>query len=130
MKHLNSYETLLVWQKAHLLALEIYKSTKNFPKEELFGITSQLRRGALSIPTNIAEGYARRNDNVFKTFLDIAYGSLVETKYLLGFSHAINYLDANDFQRLSALAEEVGVLVWKFEETIEQRRTSPGIRSQ
>ena len=112
------------------MALEIYKTTEPFPKEEVFGVTSQLRRAALSIPTNIAEGYARRNNNILKTFLDIAYGSLIETKYLLKFANEVGYLANPDFVRLTNLCEEVGGLLWKFQESVEQRRTSSAIRDQ
>ena len=108
------YENLLVWQKANDLAIAVYKETKKFPKEEIFGLTSQLRRAALSVPTNIAEGYARRNDKVFKIFLDQAYGSLVETKYLIGFSFNVGYLSKKQFEVLDNQCEEIGRLIWGF----------------
>ena len=108
------YENLLVWQKSNELAIAVYNETKKFPKEEIFGITSQLRRAALSVPTNIAEGYARRNDKVLKVFLDQAYGSLVETKYLVGFSFNVGYLNQKKFEILSNLCHEVARLLWGF----------------
>ena len=83
MVYISSFEKIKAWQKAHLLVLEIYRATKTFPKEEAFGLTSQLRRAAISVPTNIAEGYARQNQKVFGIFLDTAYASLVEVKYLM-----------------------------------------------
>lgn len=114
----SKYESLLVWQKSHELAIRIYKTTLTFPKEEAFGLTSQLRRAALSVPTNIAEGYARQNSNVFRNFLDIAYGSLVETKYLIKFSTEIGLLNQGQHLELASLTEEVGALLWKFNLTV------------
>lgn len=112
------YQSWPVWQKAHQLALEIYKVTKKFPKEEIFGIISQLRRAGLSIPTNIVEGYARKNNRVFITFLDTAYGSLAEVEYLLLFSKEVGYLNDKDFDNLISLAKESGGLLWKFKEQV------------
>ena len=80
------HETLIVFQKADELAFRIYKLTETFPKTETFGITSQLRRAALSVPTNIVEGYARRSKKELMQFINIALGSLAETGYLLSFS--------------------------------------------
>ena len=114
----SKYESLFAWQKSHELAIKIYKSTATFPKEEVFGITSQLRRASLSVPTNIAEGYARQNSNIFRNFLDIAYGSLVETKYLLKFSVEVGLLDQETAVELTSLAEETGAILWKLNLTV------------
>lgn len=76
----KQYKKLLVWEKANELACKIYQETKQFPKEELYGITSQLRRAAVSIPTNIVEGSGRQNRKEFKQFVNIALGSLAETE--------------------------------------------------
>ena len=117
----STYESLIAWQKANELALAVYKNTKIFPKDELFGLTSQIRRASLSVPTNIAEGYARKNSKVLKTFLDIAYGSLVETNYLLGFSSDIGYLSPQTYQKLAVLCDDVGALIWKFTESVVRK---------
>ena len=85
------YKRLIVWHKADELAYGIYMATKNFPKEESYGITSQLRRAALSVPTNIVEGYGRQGQKEFKYFVNIALGSLAEVKYLMDFSTRLNY---------------------------------------
>lgn len=114
------YENLLVWQKANDLAIAVYKNTKKFPKEEMFGLTSQLRSAALSVPTNIAEEYARRSDKVLRVFLDQAYGSLVETRYLIEFSFSVGYLNKASFEALDNLCHEVGRLLWGFISTIEK----------
>lgn len=109
-----TYKDLIVWQKADVLALNIYMATKKFPKEELYGITSQLRRAALSVPTNIVEGYARKGDKELARFVNIAVGSLAETEYLLAFSLRLGYLEAKDFEHLDILRNEVGKLLWTF----------------
>lgn len=93
---------------AHL----IYQATRKFPKEELYGTISQLRRSALSVMLNYVEGYARARDKVHKNFLEISYGSLQESKYLLDFSHKEKYLPENDYALLFKLAEEIGAMLW------------------
>jgi len=123
------YENLLVWQKANDLAIAVYKGTKNFPKAEIFGLTSQIHRAALSVPTNIAEGYARRNDKVLRVFLDQAYGSLIETKYLVEFSFNVGYLNKGDFEALDRLCHEVGRLLWGFISTIEKGGEAKAVNS-
>lgn len=90
----------------------VYKCTKSFPKEELYGITSQLRRAALSVILNYIEGYARRKGKVHKNFLEISYGSLKESKYLLHFSLVEGYLSKFDYDKAISLAEEIGAMLW------------------
>jgi len=80
---MQRFTDLKVWQRSHSLALAIYRLTKSFPSDEKFGLTSQLRRAAVSIPTNIAEGSKRKHNPEFARFLNIAEGSLAETEYLL-----------------------------------------------
>lgn len=93
---------------AHL----IYRLTKNFPKEELYGITSQLRRAALSVILNYVEGYARGRDRVHKNFLEVSYGSLKESKYLLHFALVEKYLLQSDYKMAIRLAEDIGAMLW------------------
>jgi four helix bundle protein len=112
------YKNLIVWQKADRLAYSIYLKTKEFPKKEIYGLTSQLRRSALSIPVNIVEGYAREGKNELKHFLSIALGSLAETEYLLEFSYRLGYFEECDYQELKDLRQEVGNLLWKFFKSI------------
>jgi len=90
----------------------IYKITKDFPKEEIYGATSQLKRAALSVILNYIEGYARGRDKVHKNFLEISYGSLKESKYLLHFSLVENYLSKADYERAVILAEDIGAMLW------------------
>jgi len=96
-----------VWQKAHLLAFAVYKTTMNFPKEELYGLTSQIRRACISIPANIAEGCGKDGDNEFGRFLQIAQGSASELDYHLLLSRELNFLTENDYDALSRQVEEV-----------------------
>lgn len=108
------YKKLIVWHKADELAYQVYIATKKFPKAEFYGITSQLRRAVLSIPTNIVEGYARQGKKELRQFVNIALGSLAEANYLLDFSSRLKYLDTDQHRRLHDLAQEVGRLLWKF----------------
>ncbi|TRZ80360.1 four helix bundle protein [bacterium] len=90
----------------------VYKITKNFPKEEIYGTTSQLRRAALSVILNYIEGYARKRQKVYKNFLEISYGSLKESKYLIYFSLKENYLNKEDYQKANKLSDEIGAMLW------------------
>lgn len=90
----------------------VYKITKNFPKEELYGVTSQLRRAALSVILNYIEGHARHKGKIYKNFLSIAYGSLKETKYLLHFSLIENYLDKDNYRKAIKMADDIGAMLW------------------
>jgi len=109
-----TYKDLKVWQKADKLVIEIYKITKSFPKEEIYGLTSQLRRAALSIPTNIVEGYTRKGDKELSRFISIAIGSMAETEYLLDLSKRLGYMKENEFKNVEVLRDEVGKLLWTF----------------
>lgn len=110
------YDNLIVFRKADELALHIYNLTEFFPKKELYGITSQLRRAALSVPTNIVEGYARKSKKELKHFLNIALGSHAETRYLFHFSNRLGYHTHAD--QIDSLIEEVGKLLWGFYRTL------------
>ncbi len=88
----------------------VYKISRNFPKEELYGLTSQLRRTALSIILNYIEGYARHKRLVLINFLEVSYGSLKECKYLLRFALDENYLSRQDYRTAIELAEEIGAM--------------------
>lgn len=110
----KGYKKLVVWQKADELAYQIYLATKSFPKEEIYGIISQLRRAALSVPLNIVEGYGRQGKKELKQFINVALGSLAEIEYLLDFSLKLKYLNQKDYKKLQDLRQEVGNLLWKF----------------
>jgi four helix bundle protein len=115
----QDFRRLGVWQKSHLLALEVYRSTASFPKEERFGLTSQLRSCSLSVPTNIAEGCGRKGNRELAQFLNIAAGSAFETDYLLIFAHDIGYLHPADFFRLTELNTEVKRMLFSLIHSVE-----------
>ena len=108
-----NYKDLIVFQKADELAFQVYKLTEKFPKAEMFGLISQIRRAAVSVPTNIVEGYARKSKKELMQFIGIALGSHAETEYLFSFSKKRGYHQADTFQTESLLAE-VGRLLWSF----------------
>lgn len=114
----SGYKKLVVWQKADQLAYDVYIKTKNFPKEELYGITSQLRRAALSIPTNLLEGAGRQGKRELKQFVNIALGSVNETEYLLDFCLKLSYLSQEAHKSLQTLRQEVSNLLWKLHQSL------------
>jgi len=96
-----------VWEKAHLLTLDIYRSSRTFPRDEVYGLTSQMRRASASIGANIAEGSCRKGDPEFGRFLHIAMGSASELEYHLLLAHDLEILRSPDYQRLSEQVVEV-----------------------
>lgn len=111
---MQNFEKLIVWQKADDLAFQVYQLTKGFPDREMYGITAQLRRAALSIPTNIAEGSGRQTKAETRRFVVIAMGSLAETNYLLHFSQRLGLISDADRIICDGLKHEVGALLWLF----------------
>jgi len=105
------YQELIVWQKAMNLAEEVYKVSRSFPREEIYGLTSQLRRAAVSIPSNVAEGQGRRTTQSFLNHLSIAYGSLLELETQLLIATRLSYLTNGKCQEVLQLAAEVGRLL-------------------
>ncbi len=104
----QSYRDLLTWRKAMQLVTNIYRATRGFPREELYGLTNQLRRAAVSIPSNIAEGQARHSKKEFHHFLSTARGSLVEVETQLMIANTLGYLTEERAASLIAEAGEVG----------------------
>lgn len=104
---MKDFRTLQVWQKAHSFTLLVYRITKNFPSEERFGISSQMRRSSSSIPTNIAEGCGRDTNRDFQRFLQIAYGSANEVDYQIILSADLNYVSPEARQELSSNIAEL-----------------------
>lgn len=105
---MNTFKNLKVWEKAHCLVLETYKVTKYFPSEEKFGLVSQIRRAASSIPTNLAEGSKRKSKKDFAHFVNVAEGSLEETKYTLFLSYELNYLNKDELDKLNEMCDDIG----------------------
>ncbi|MBI2591561.1 MAG: four helix bundle protein [Candidatus Brennerbacteria bacterium] len=111
MDYIAGYKNLNVWKKADELVLSVYKLTKIFPKNECFGLVSQMRRCAISIPANIVEGYGRRTNKDKSQFLFIARGSLNELEYYLDLSFKLEYIDSVNYQKNLSLRNDVGKLL-------------------
>ena len=108
---IKSYRELIVWQKAMDLVEDVYKKTKGFPREELYGLTSQLRRAVVSVPSNIAEGQGRSSTKEFLHHLSIAYGSLCEVGTQILIAHRLGFLETRDVEVLDRVCSEVGRLI-------------------
>lgn len=106
MEKTNSFIDLVMWQKSHDFVLESYKVTENYPKSELFGLVSQLRRAAISIPANIAEGYKRKGKIEKLRFFNISQGSLEECRYYLILSKDLNYINNEQYLFLMKKLED------------------------
>lgn len=115
MRDFKKYD---VWQLSHSITLEIYKITSNFPKEELYGLTSQIRRAVASIPTNISEGCGRNSDKEFNQFLNIALGSANETEYLLILSKDLKYISEDLFSDLESKINTIKSKIFKLKEKL------------
>ncbi len=123
---MRDYKKYDIWKLSHLLTLEVYKITESFPKEEIFGLTSQIRRASSSIGINIVEGCGRGSDVDFKRFLRNASGSAFEVEYILLLSKDLNYISEEKFLELSPKAEElkmkISKLILKIEEDISKKK--------
>ena len=95
---MKDFRSLKVWEKSHALILAIYKATEGFPKQELYSLTNQIQRAAVSIPANIAEGCGKDSDAELKRYFTIAMGSASELEYLLLLAHDLGYLQENIYQ--------------------------------
>ncbi len=104
---MQSFRSLKVWQKSHSLTLGVYAATKCFPREEVYGLTSQLRRSAVSIPSNLAEGCGRGGDKDFRRFVGVAMGSASELEYQLFLACELGYVDDKVYERLVEDVEQV-----------------------
>lgn len=104
---MRDFRKLQVWEKAHALTLAVYRATAGFPRDELYGLTSQIRRATSSIPANIAEGCGRNGENEFRHFLEIAMGSASELEYHLLLAHDLNFMNEADYSILAPQVIEV-----------------------
>lgn len=111
---MRDFKKLQVWQKSHLLTLEIYKTTSLFPKDELYGLVSQMRRSSSSIPTNIAEGCGRESNIELNRFLTIAKGSASELEYQLLLAKDLNYIDSVTFLSLDEKINEIRKMIYGY----------------
>src|SRR6266566_1113624 len=104
---MQSFRNLRVWEKAHHLTLDVYSSTKTFPREEIYGLTSQMRRASASIGANIAEGCCRKGDTDMNRFLQMAMGSASELEYHCVLARDLEFLKNGNYERLTAKVIEV-----------------------
>jgi four helix bundle protein len=117
----GNYQDLAVWNKSHQLVLNVYKVTKTFPHEELYGLTSQIRRAALSIPTNIAEGSGRGGDKEFARFCQISYGSINELEYHFLVALDLGFIDSATYQPLQQALIKIRRMLAKLIATLQQK---------
>lgn len=108
---MRSYKELIAYQKAYQLALEVYRATENYPKEEIYGLVSQMRRASVSVPCNIAEGYRRGHRKEYIQFLHIAQGSCSELETLLALSKDLGFIKEQPFLDLYELEEDISKLL-------------------
>lgn len=104
---MKDYKNFTVWQKSHQLTLDVYTTLQSFPKEEMFGLVSQMKRSSSSIPTNIAEGCGRNTDKDFARFLIIAFGSANELEYQFILSKGLNFINSETSEKLLFQIEEI-----------------------
>jgi four helix bundle protein len=107
------HKRFVAWQECHKLVLAVYRATESFPKHELYGLTSQLRRAAFSAAANLVEGAARKGRNEFRHFLDMSLGSLAEVEYGNEVALALNYLKAESYAVLESQQRKAQFLTWK-----------------
>lgn len=119
---MKGFRDLQVWEKAHLLTLAIYSATANFPREELYGLTSQIRRACSSIPANIAEGCGRNGDNELRRFLEIAMGSASELEYHLLLARDLQMLAPEPYDQLNQQACEIKRMLAAFIQRLKANR--------
>ena len=111
---MKDFMTLNVWKKGHKLTLAVYKATASFPREELYGLTSQIRRSCSSIPANIAEGCGRNGDAELARFLSIVMGSASELEYHLLLARDLNFLETTEYRELTGEVTEVKRMLTSF----------------
>lgn len=115
----NDYTNLLVWKESHKLVLKIYNITEKFPQNEMYGLVSQIRRAAVSIPSNIVEGKSRGSQKDLLRFLMISRGSLEEVKYQILLSKDLEYISENEYNEIKEITENVGKLLNGFINSIK-----------
>jgi four helix bundle protein len=125
MKSGKRHEGLKSWAACHQIVLAVYRSSQNWPKTEVYGLTSQARRAAYSAAANIAEGSAKRGSAEFRRYLNISLGSLAELSYVLRLARDLEYLKPEKWGEMEALRDHAGRLTWGLYRSLD-RRTRPG----
>ena len=123
MAQIKTYRDLIVWQKSMILVTNIYKVSKSFPNDETYGLTSQIRRCAVSIPSNIAEGYGRSSRNDYIPSLHIATGSLYELQTQLEICYNLRFLNKNNFNNLYESSREIERMLSSLTKKLNDKRT-------
>ena len=118
---MSTFKDLLIWQKSMILVTEIYQLTNLFPKEEIYGLTSQIRRCSVSVPSNIAEGYGRNGNKDYLKFLNIAISSLFEMQTQLEISFNLKYINENQFNKTHEESREIERMISSFIRKIKER---------
>ena len=118
---IQSFRDLDVWNLSMDLAVECYRITKTFPKDEMFGMTSQIRRAAVSVPANIAEGHGREHTKEFLQHLSIARGSLMELQTHILLARRIGILPENDFEKLTGLGDSISKMISRLRQSLQKR---------
>jgi four helix bundle protein len=118
-RQMHNFKNIIAWKKAMILAKDVYMLTKKFPKEELYGLTAQIRRSVISIPSNIAEGSGRGGEKEFSRFLDIAISSSFEMETQLILAHQLGYISEQELNTISEQASEVQKLIYGFKKTLK-----------
>jgi len=121
---MKDFRELKVWEKSHRLALKVYNATTKFPKEELYGLTSQMRRSSISVPTNIAEGCGRNRDSELNRFFEIAMGSASELEYLFLLARDLGFLGKEKFNELTDEITEIKKMLTSFIQKLKADRRS------
>ena len=116
---MSDFRELKVWQKAHQLTLDVYRTTAQFPKHEIYGLVSQMRRCSVSVGSNIAEGKGRKGDVEFSRFIQIASGSLTELEYRLLLSKDLKYLPESDYRKLNQKLAEVNRMLVSLQQKVK-----------
>ncbi len=122
---MRDYKNIKAYQFADDLVIEVYKVTKDFPKEELYGLTSQLRRAAVSIPANIAEGASRQHKRDYLQFLYVARGSSAETEYLLHLANRLGFLSDDEFDKIDKIKQESAKTLFGLINSVEKEARFP-----
>ena len=115
----HNFKELIVWQKARVLVVEVYKITRNFPEEEKYALTSQIKRSVISIPSNIAEGAGRNTEKDFSHFLDIALGSANELESQIINATDLEFISKNEVVNIYNMIVEVQKLIYSFQKKIK-----------
>ena len=120
---MNNYKELIVWKKAIDLVIEVYKLTDNFPNNEQFGLTSQIRRAAVSVPSNIAEGAGRRSSKEFEHFLSISLGSCFELETQIIISQELKYINSDNCNVFEQLISEVQKMIRGLQKSLQPKKS-------